>query len=370
MPEKDFQIKFSARDDGTYGRVIKQTVDGLSAIKGTAAGMASALTGGLIGGGVIGVFTALLDRIGAARRELKELKRTADDLNVHPDIVSGYRDLEGGLGAPGRLTGAVKAATLRRADALAGDPEAIADFEKIGVTLKQIKDLEPDQLFLRIAYAFRSFDPKATGSRERFFAANSALGGNAEFWMPYFMGRLFESDPYVQAMGRSGGFLGKVSDPEYYQSYKMELAPFSSYGIDTQRRANKLGEENRNRAIDMARAQLPAEEQLNRLLAERVALEREISAATSPLRREQLVSRLLDLNGNIQGLDQQQRALAAKNLPTGAAYPRSLDELSRSGFFTGGPPSPLLDINRQQLRELQKTVDLLRVLPKSLGNEI
>jgi len=370
MPDKDFKIRFSAQQDGTFGRAVQETTDGLRSLKGEAASLASSFTGGVIGGGLVGFFTSLIDRIQSAVIETRELKKTADDLNISLGGARSIKALESGTGLSGVFTGSIQAARRARSDALAGDPETVKAFERLGISLREIKDLKPDDLFYRVASAFEQFDPKSAGARDRFFAGARIFGGsaNAEALIPYFSGGLLNERRFFGSSSRLfADFVG--GNPTTLARYKKDFEPFSEFGIDSASRAAKLAEQNRFRAAEIARSQLPVEQQINDVLAQRAQIERDLASAPSELRRQQLISRLLDADQSLASLRAKQAGSGAPEIK-GAAIQRNLDELSRAGFFTNGSPVALGNIQAAQLKELKAILDQLRKAPSETAKAL
>lgn len=363
MPDKDFKIRFSAQQDGTFGRAVQETTDGLRSLKGEAASLASSFTGGLVGGGLVGFFTTLIDRIQSAVKETRELKKTADDLNIGVGSARTINALESGTGLAGVFTGSIQAGRRARADALAGDPEAVKAFERLGISLREIKDLKPDDLFYRVATAFERFDANAPGARERFFSGARIFGGasNAEALIPFFSGGLLNER---RLFGRNGDLFAAAlgADPTALSRYKKDFEPFSEFGVDSASRAAKLAEQNRYRAAEIARSQLPVEQQINDVLAQRVQIERDLQGAPSELRRQQLIGRLLDADQSLATLRARQLGTGTPDIK-GAGLQRNLDDLSRAGFFTNGSPVALGNIQADQLKELKEIVNQLRKAP-------
>jgi len=370
MNDKDFKIRFSARDEGAFGRVIQDASNQLKELRTVATSFGSLVTGGLVGGGMLGFFNAVFERVTSALQQAKELRKTADEINVNTINAQQLRNLEAGTGQQGLFVGAVQAARRRRADALAGDPQAIADFERIGVSLREIKDMNPADMFYRVAAAFETFDSNAKGARERFFAGANIFGGTqaAENLIPFFAGGLLKER---RLFGGSGDIFAAAldGDPSALSRYKKDFEPFSGFGIDTASKAAKLAEANRYRAVELLRQQLPLEEQIKRILIERMQIEREMAGAPSALRREQLFSRILDADTSLFGLRAKKAEIDSKVIP-GATFNRNLDELSRAGLFTGGVPSEFIDTGRKQLEESKRQTTVLQQLPERIANRL
>lgn len=73
------------------------------------------------------------------------------------------------------LAGAIESVSKRQADALAGNKKAIADFQALKITMEEIEDLRPGQMFERVVSSLDGLSHAA----ERTSIAAKVLGGDA-----------------------------------------------------------------------------------------------------------------------------------------------------------------------------------------------
>lgn len=370
----DFQVKFSAKDDGTFGSTIRKVKRDLADV---ATQVGSNITGGIIGGGAVNAVMTILDKTLAMIQETAKLATMARGLNMSADRARG-------IAANATLMGVSKDSVFsgintldqRRADALAGDEAAIESFKKLGLALQDIRDLNPEGLFYRVGNRLEGvFTAEKKMASENLFGAASAelspifaKNGGDQFrpnrrqmmlngWTGWAGANLpWVTDWVVGVRGRNGN------------PYSDGLDTVSTVTIEREKTASKLAIQNRDRSIDIVRSQLSLEQQLTSALAERLKIERDIASVRDPVRRERMVARLLDLDSTIIGARNAQAG--ALSAPSSAAWARNLDDLSRAGIFTGGSPSLFIDLAKQQLIEAKKHTDLLRSTPEDLAKRI
>lgn len=364
----DFLVKFSAKDDGTFGATIRKVKADLAEVSKQ---LAAGVTGGIVGGGSVGAILAVVDRVSRLVGETIRLAEIGRKISVPFQRTRGLSTAATTMGVnQDALFSAIGNLDQRRADALAGDPEAVESFRRIGISLKEIADLKPDELFFRVGDSFRGAQ-----TAQKVISARQLFG--SEDLLPFLLkggGQMFRPGPAEES--GTGWALSKVFSPavRMYESmtggnkFAASTDPISTYQLERQNAAQKLATQNRERSIDLVRSQLPLEQQMTMALGERLKIERELSTVTDPVKRERLVGRILDLDSTI--LSARNAQMSAQTAPTGATWTRNLDEMSRAGIFTGGSPSLFIDLAKQQLSEARKQTDLLRTNPAEIAKSL
>lgn len=364
----DFQVKFSAKDDGTFGGTIRKVKKDLSDITTQ---LASSVSGGLIGGGAVGTIMTVVDKVARLVSDTIRLAEAGRKISVPFQRIRGISNAAEAMGAnPDSVFSAIGSLDQQRADALAGDPEAIRSFERLGIALKDIAGLKPDELFFRVGDAFRG-----ELTPQRMISARQMLGG--EDLLPFLVrsgGQVFRPNQQEESAMQfiftklASGALRAYESFNNGSQFAASLDPVSTYQEERRTAASKLATQNRERAIDLVRSQLSIEQQLTLAVSERLKIERDLASVQDPVRRQRMVGRLLDLDATILGARNAQAA--AQVPPNSAPWARNLDDLSRAGIFTGGSPSLFIDLAKQQLIEAKKHTDLLRNTPEDLAKRI
>lgn len=379
MSDKDLKVKISAKDDG-FGATLRRTKADLDAALNIGGSIGSKLSGGILGGGVAGVVLSVIDKVTSLVRETAILVDKAQDLSIPTSAAVGINNQARLAGARSEgVFAAVEASVQARADALAGDPRAIEQFKRIGVSLAEIEKLSPDETFFRIADAFKGIKLDA----ERKVASSVLFGQGVNDVLPFIIGagssvfRPRSEDALIGSQLISG-----LTGPAYQffragilnrgNSLKADIDPVSTYSVDAAKQTARLRENNAFREEAIARSQLSIEDQLLDLVRQRLEVNRLIELESSEFRKEQLRSRLLDieeqrlrLKAAIEKSDQKNQ-----NTPNGVLQNRNLDELYRAGIFTGGRPVDLVETMRLQLDEAKTTNRQLSDLPAKLATEI
>lgn len=322
-----------------------------------------AFTGGLIGGGVIGVFEFLVSRISNLIAEARDLADKAESLDISRDQVRTFQRQGKALGVEENIIlGGVESARQARSDAAAGLPRALSAFAALGLSQSFITNLSPDELFITVLEAFA----KRGASQANRFALRQIMGEPAARELEPFAAGGFNfrspilSDELGGHVARLTSLARLMGSPP--RGIKAELEPFSSFGMENNERARFMAEQNRQNASQIARSTLTAEQQINAALQERVRLQRLINDTADPVRRERLRADLLQLNSQILGLTQRnpgaQGAAAAST-----ATQRPSDALRSLGFDLGrlssaGPNYPQQLV--QQGERHQRTLDEIR----------
>ena len=372
----DFQVKFSAKDDGTFGATVRKVKTDLADI---AKHLAAGVTGGIIGGGAVHAVMAIVDKTLTVIQETAKLTTLARGLSIGGTQGRGISTNAKLMGLdPDKVFAGMGALDQRRVDALSGDEGAIQSFKRLGLSLKEIKDLKPEDLFYKVGNRLQgAFDANKK------LASADLFGSNANDLMPYFAkngGDQFRPNKRQRALwgipawaassipGMVSAMGGVREIANGGNPYTDSLDTVSTVTMEREKMAAKLATQNRERSIDLVRSQLPLEQQLTIALAERLKIERDIATVRDPIRRERMVARLLDLDSSILGARNAQAA--AQTAPAGATWSRNLDDLSRAGIFTGGSPSVFIDLAKRQLDESKKQTDLLRSTPGNIAAKL
>ena len=152
----------------------------------------------------------------------------------------------------------------------------------------------------------------------------------------------------IGTMGDSPSAKGKANDQ-------------AEFAAERAQRASELRAKNDEKARENMLKAMSVEERINELMKERLALTEQMSAAQDDLAKEEIRSKLLDVNGKID------EAIGSRSKPGAAqGVQRNLDELSRAGFFTGGRPTEIVDVAREQLSVLRQVVRSVERVPADL----
>jgi hypothetical protein len=352
--EKELKIKISG-DASQLGRESKAAVAQLNDIKGAAQGLIAGFTGGLIGGGIGGVVSSVVTMIGDKIRDVRALMEEADKLNVDPGTAQGVRNLtEAGGGLP--VSDAIQAARRARSEALAGDPDYALAFERLGIALKSIEDMDPATLFYQIVTAAEKFDPAAKNAGEQFAALSRLMGGRgiAGDITAYARGGLFREQGLFN--GDSGGVLAAIigASPQSRAKYKQDFELPGEFGVGDEKKAARLRADNDQRAAAVRRATLSVEEQILEVTAQRADLERQIAETTDVVKRERLRSDVISLDAEKVRL-QQEAGRAGKPVAALQGFIPQADEFAQRGLFIGGQQR-VPAILEQQLIEMRLVV--------------
>lgn len=134
----------------------------------------------------------------------------------------------------------------------------------------------------------------------------------------------------------------------------------------------KLRVENEKKLREIELKRLDTQERIVRLKEEESYWADKVLQATSNIEREKAISGLLGVRGELQSAEDSSKRESTKKASSGesSGFNRNLDELSRSGFFTGGAPMKLVEINEKQLDALKRQVDALNQLPSKLARAL
>ena len=370
MPEKDLKVRVSAKDDG-FGATLRQTKADLDSILRLGGSISSTLTGGLLGGGVSGAVMTVIDKMIGLVRETAALVNIAQDLSISQKSARGISNQALYVGASSAdIFGGIESSAQARADALAGDPSSVRAFERLGLTLKDIDGLAPDDLFFKIGEQLKGIKLDA----ERKLATDLILGGSSKQLLPYLIkGTDFRptkedslAGSFLPAIMAGGLLWAKTFFLSQPNPFKADVDPVSTHSLEREAQTQKLRENNAFRQESIARSQLSMEEQVTDLVRQRLELNRQIEIESSNFKKEQLRGRLLDVEEEalrLRNTIEQARGKEGAKKSNNVLESRSLDELYRSGIFTGGRPVDLVETQRQQLEEARRQTDLLSSLP-------
>jgi hypothetical protein len=162
----------TAQFQADMGKAAKAAEDASKRI-GIAFSFAKGVIGSIAGAVSVGAFVELIKGSIDAQDHLNDLSK-ATQVSVETLGGLGFAAQQSGSSLDG-MAKAFGKFNLQVAAAAGGNEEAIQDFKDIGISLKQLQTLSVDELFLKTADAFRSFDD----------SANKAALGNALFKKAY-----------------------------------------------------------------------------------------------------------------------------------------------------------------------------------------
>ncbi len=378
--DKEFRLRITG-DARELGQSTKTAAASLNELKKEAMGLGSALTGGLVGGGIAGAVSFAVDKIRAVIQEARDLARTAQELNINPESAKYNRNLSKIMGVEeGTVNNAVGNLRQARSDALAGSPEAVRAFEDLGLSLEKIKNMEPDQMFQELAQnmtgrgdnrsreAFRRLVGEREGGAIDEFAVGGFFGNRQVIDLAGSSGKMAASEftSAVKAIGTGQfGDLGRNTELENFRGqFKTDLEPLANYGrsqdVEGRRLANA---EAYNKAL---RDQLPVQERILALRKEIAdADQRILGMANTPLRQQEIsrqAARMSELNQLTTST-----APSGGNGPTSQIAMNPSDQFTRVGRYFFGAGNATNDIPKQSLETLRKVQTLLE---KSDANAI
>jgi pimeloyl-ACP methyl ester carboxylesterase len=162
----------TAQFQADMGKAAKAAEDSSKRI-GVAFSFAKGVIGSLAGAVSVGTFVNLIKGSIDAQDHLNDLAKSTQ-VSVEQLGGLGFAAQQSGSSLDG-IAKAFGKFNLQVAEAAGGNEEAIQNFKDLGITLTQLKTLSVDELFLKTADAFRSFDD----------SANKAALGNAIFKKAY-----------------------------------------------------------------------------------------------------------------------------------------------------------------------------------------
>jgi hypothetical protein len=310
--ELRFDITGNADRFGEAAKKAQEYVNGLKS-----AGL-DALTAGVYTGGAMALATKTIDAIKSIVVDLRSTVEMAARLNIANNRAIDLRRFSSATGVEvSSIESGVQQARKARADALAGDDQAVRAFESIGISLEKIKSLRPDELFFEVLKTASLQELNA----ERFFSYAKLLGEEtATQTLPIARSReaMQAAELAVGVTGVAGGLPGVSRgldaslrglglDPAKIgqiavRSLRQPFEPFSQFGVQTREQTDDAAEINRQKLALVARAQLTTEERINEAIAERLRLNRLIEDESDPLKRQKLIAGLLNVEAEIGGL--------------------------------------------------------------------
>lgn len=367
--DKEYRLKITG-DSRELGRSTKEAAAALNTLKQEAVSLGSALTGGLFGGGISGAVLFAVNRVAEVVREARQLVIDAE----HSDISSSSAQLLKNQGrvlglADGSLLGAIGTARQQRSEALAGAPEAAKAFESLGLSLKRIKDLEPDNLFLEIVQSLR---PDATSAQRAAF--RTLLGAQAGAELEGFAaGGFFRSNRALSLVELSQDFNDRAIgvspdnlDALIRKRFKADFEPLAQYGVGSENRAAKLDEELRQRVLNLSRQQLTIEERIKAVTEERDSILSRAAAETNVERRRRLELRAVDYEAELLQLS----AVPVSQPAASGESATPSDQFTRVGRYLFGAGAGSVDVGRQSLQTLKDVKTILEKAPSEIGRSV
>jgi len=339
MAEKDLKVRITG-DASQLGGESKKAVDALNAVKGAAMSMLVGFTGGLLGGGIAGSIKAVVSVISDKIRETRELIQEADKLDISTGALKGARRAERTLNLDGTFVAAMEALRQGRSDAMRGEPNAVAAFKRLEISLAEIEKLAPDKLFARVADVFKG----RTAPMDKRQALAMLVGKSAaDDLTPYFAGggesdirRRFGMDPQLRLNFSDLRAMSRLlSDPKERQRYRMEMEPLSMYGVGDEEKANRIARENEQRALAVKRASLSIEEQIAAVTKQRAALEKAAAEEANIVKKRQLEGDVIGMDAELVRLKQEAER-RAKPVARLDEVRIPADEFAQRGIFIGG----------------------------------
>lgn len=365
--EKELKVKLTG-DSTQLGQESKKAVASLNEVKGAAQGLLASFTGGVLGGGVAGAVSAIVQAVAGQIVAARQLLRDARSADLDKRFLSGARFFGARINAPeNTVESAIANARQARSDAGAGDLDAIENFKRLGISLKEIEDLAPDKLFFRIGDAFAQL-----GLNKQTLAGGAAILGlqQTQALAPYLAGgasgssedrlnleKLFRGDFSNWFMQGSGIYRGGIEDMLAGDRYKRNIEPITTVGIGDEERAERIRKEAANSVEATLRSQLSIEEQLLKIAEKRAELGKQIDAESNSVKRAKFLTEDASLFAQEVALAKESsRAPKAAALP---GFKPEVDEFAQRGVFIGGQQR-VPSILEKSLVELQAIVREVR----------
>lgn len=385
MSKREVRIDITGNAD-KFGEAAKKAQEYVNGLK--SAGL-DALTAGVYTGGAMALATKTIDAIKSVVADLRSTVEMAARLNIDNNRAIDLKRFGAATGIEvSSIESGVQQARKARADALAGDDQAVRAFESIGLSLEKIKSLRPDQLFFEILRTATQQELNA----ERFFSYAKLLGEEtATQTLPVARSEnaMRAANLTVALTGTAAGLPGVSSgldaslrglglDPASLgrlavRALRQPFEPFSSFGLQNREQTDDAAELNRQKLALVARAQLTTEERINEALSERARLYRLIGDEADPLKRQKLIGNLLNVEAEIGGLATK-RSTELGSVSSGPSV-RTQDPLRAIGadfstFFIRRD----METGRQQvdeLRRLRSTIaEGLQRVERAIGEEL
>lgn len=375
MSKREVRIDITGNSD-KFGEAAKKAQEYVNGLK--SAGL-DALTAGAYTGGAIALATKTIDAIRDVVNEIKDVIARAERLNVSTSAAIDLGRFSKVTGVEiGSLESGVQQARRTRADALAGDDQAVRAFESIGLSLEKIRNLQPDKLFTEILNAAS----KAELDANRFFGFAKIIGEQtANQVLPYAQSprAMEEASIALQArekIGYSYAPLAGLADLSLramryrVRELRQPFEPFSAFGLQNREQTDDAAEINRQKLALVARAQLTTEQRINEAIAERLRLSRLIEDEADPLKRQKLIANLLNVEGEIGGLVTKRGSELGSAPNTRTQDPLRAIGADFSTFFVRRD----METGRQQLDELRRLrstiAEGLQRVERAIGEEL
>lgn len=351
---KEVRVKITG-DDRELGAASNRSVGKLNELKSAAGSIAGSLIGGVIGGGIVGAVTTLVDKVAAQITAARALVLDARSQDLDKQFLRGAR------GYSSAITGgkddavverAIANARQARAEAEAGDEGAAANFERMGIALKEISGLNPADLFERI---WRAFEHGATTAGKE--GAVGVLGSSeANSLVPHMVGGR-QRLPFGNIRGAFGDVMLANSGLYAMQmreqltkpgEWKADMEPFARYGTGRDATAKRLQEGARQAILAVQREELSGEAKLADIAKERLRLLALIRAERDPVKQAQLIQRDVDLEqaANATGREMAKAAGSSAGNTLPGVLPNT-DEFAKLGLFVGGGgASPVMQLQQ------------------------
>jgi hypothetical protein len=397
--DKEYHLRITG-DSRDLGEATKRAATNLNAVKQEALGLASALSGGLIGGGVVGVVTTLVGKVTEMIRDARLLAKESERLDISRNSVRGMRNVESALALePGTLGSATSSVRQQVQEALAGSPEAIKAINDFGLRLESLSRLSPDQQLSAVLSAAGGMGRMNDSQR----ASLRTLAGPGAADLEGYVGKFnfkdfagYSSEAFgalssfqemvrgvsaipsgyrslSRAMGPAGDSLFQAAqalderDRAKREQLKEQYEPLAQFGIGSENRATKLEEELRQRVLALSRQQLSVDERITAAQTERDKILQRAASETNVERRRRLQLRATEYESEIlqlQGL--QPKTSASGATPAAIAS----DSFTRVGRYFLGAGDPSVNIGRESLQTLRSLKTLLEKLPAETGREV
>jgi hypothetical protein len=416
MSDQVYEVEFRGKDS-TFAATAREATKALGELKTVSTHLISSFTGGVLGGGIADGVLKIVEQIREVIADARSLAIEAQKADLRPDTLRGMRMVSDKLtGDPRSLETATEATRQAVAEALKGRPEANRNFAAIGINPNSLAGLSPEEMLYRLfaatgrgpatderRYAFRSIAGASSGDLEPY-----AFGGESRIGLQRMVeaGAQFSSSKLFRDAQITGSQIGvnfggaglqnafneiaQISGVAGRAKFRANLDPFSAFGLENTDAAARSKLANDEETAKQARERLSIEQQITEATKRRASLETQQNAATDPVVRERLRGRVLGINAEIKGLEDQQIAAWAKRtaLPgvtffagggIGGGGPASAGNLgallasgsARSSF--GGPgsdQSAVIALLTAQLTTAKQQLASLGALPASIAYEL
>jgi hypothetical protein len=336
------------------------------------------LTAGAFAGGVTGAIALGMQALTRAVSEIRSVMDRAEKLNVSTATVRQLKAFGKMVGAEdGTIDSSVQQVRQSRSDALAGDDAAGRSFERLGISLREIAEMKPDEIFHRVLDAFSAQELTA----QRYYDITKIIGEDAAKKLGPFA-----VNPRSIGLARDtadrtadyGWFMRLLASPftsvirGAVRRRSEPFEPFSTFGLSQEEQARDMATQNQVKLNQATRAQLSDEERINQALAERLRLITLIEAERDPVKRQKLLASAIQVENELG-------ALAGKSAGgsggSGGAFSRSNDSLRAIGAdlsrFGPSLATRLQEQTNTEIRNMKQTLDQgLRRIEQELQRDL